>query len=278
MVLIWHGDRWALSGDHGLGMLSINPLYVLSGLLVGFVVGLTGVGGGSLMTPLLVMFFGIHPAAAVGTDLFFAAATKSAGTLVHGLAHSVDWRIVMRLAIGSLPGATLALLFIAGAGISTEQTGLLISLVLGIMLLVTSVSLLFRNQLLALAANGPSLPAKGRFLLTVLSGAVLGVLVSISSVGAGAIGVTVLMVLYPELRMRRLVGTDIAHAVPLTIVAGIGHWAIGSVDGWMLLSLLIGSVPGILAASAVAPRIRELPLRLLLAFVLVLTGLRMLFG
>jgi uncharacterized protein len=257
----------------------IDPLYSLSGLGVGFLVGLTGVGGGSLMTPLLVLLFGIHPATAVGTDLLYAAATKATGTLVHGLKGSIDWRVTGRLAIGSVPAATVTLWLLHRYGMHSPGATVLLQRVLGAALLVTSVALLFRPQLAAFAARHysparPDSPTRTVF-WTIVTGAVLGVLVSMTSVGAGAIGVTVLLLLYPKLPTSRIVGSDVAHAVPLTLVAGMGHWLLGSVDVAMLLSLLIGSLPGIALGSHLSTRSPEALLRNLLAAVLVLVGVRL---
>ncbi|KVQ93033.1 sulfite exporter TauE/SafE family protein [Burkholderia ubonensis] len=254
----------------------IDLLYSLSGLFVGILVGLTGVGGGSLMTPILVLLFGVHPATAVGTDLLYAAATKATGTLVHGLKGSVDWRITGRLAAGSVPASAVTLWILHTYGMHTPAAARLIQLVLGGALLLTSLALIFRPQLAALAARNPLTPSPARTLWsTVLTGAVLGVLVSMTSVGAGAIGVTVLLLLYPALATTRIVGSDIAHAVPLTLIAGMGHWLLGSVDWSMLLSLLIGSLPGIVIGSVLSTRAPERLLRNLLASTLVAVGLRL---
>lgn len=254
----------------------IDLLYSLSGLFVGILVGLTGVGGGSLMTPILVLLFGVHPATAVGTDLLYAAATKATGTLVHGLKGSVDWRITGRLAAGSVPASAVTLWILHTYGMHTPAAARLIQLVLGGALLLTSLALIFRPQLAALAARNPLAPSPARTLWsTVLTGAVLGVLVSMTSVGAGAIGVTVLLLLYPALATTRIVGSDIAHAVPLTLIAGMGHWLLGSVDWSMLLSLLIGSLPGIVIGSVLSTRAPERVLRNLLASTLVAVGVRL---
>jgi len=258
---------------------SINPLFSLSGLLVGLIVGLTGVGGGSLMTPILVLLFGVHPATAVGTDLLYAAITKSGGTLVHGLNKTVDWRVTGRLALGSMPATLLTILALQKFGLQDAKTSATISFMLGIALVLTAVSLLFRIQLLAFAArhSGPENPARTTA-LTVLTGVVLGVLVSISSVGAGALGVTALLILYPKLPTVRIVGSDIAHAVPLTLLAGLGHWWLGSVNWVMLVSLLIGSLPGIVIGSKLAPKLPDGVLRPVLATILVIVGLRLIFA
>lgn len=255
---------------------SFDPLYALSGFVVGSLVGLTGVGGGSLMTPLLVLLFGVHPTTAVGTDLLYAAVTKTAGTLVHGFNRTIDWQIVARLAAGSVPAAALTL--VAISGIDTHAAGKTIAAVLGWALLVTATILLFRPRIMAFVQglrNKPALTPAMVASATIGFGAGLGVLVTVSSVGAGAIGVTVLLMLYPLLPTSRIIGSDIVHAVPLTLVAGLGYWWIGSVDIGMLLSLLTGSIPGVMLASLVAPKIPDGALRPLLATVLVLVGLKL---
>ncbi|MFX1736113.1 sulfite exporter TauE/SafE family protein [Paraburkholderia sp. A1RI_3L] len=254
----------------------IDLLYSLSGLCVGFLVGLTGVGGGSLMTPILVLLFGIHPAAAVGTDLLYASATKTAGTLVHGLKGSVDWLVTLRLAAGSVPAATITLLLLHRYGMDTPHGSQLIQMVLGAALLITATALVFRPQLAAFAARHRKEQTQARTMtLTIVTGAVLGALVTLTSVGAGAIGVTVLLLLYPALPVSRIVGSDIAHAVPLTLLAGAGHWLLGSVNWLLLLSLLTGSLPGIVIGSLLASRAPEALLRNLLAATLTLVGVRL---
>lgn len=255
----------------------IDPLFVLSGFFVGLLVGQTGVGGGSLMTPILVLLFGVHPAMAVGTDLLYAAATKSVGTAVHGLIGTVDWRIVGRLALGSTPATIVTLLLIAAAG-SSHGSGRPIAVSLGIMLLLTAAALVFRQRFLRLVAPlTDGISRRRTAVLTVAVGAVLGALVTVSSVGAGALGVTALLVLYPRQRMAVIVGSDIAHAVPLTLIAGFGHWWLGSVNLPLLLSLLCGSIPGIMLGSYAAGRLPEFVLRPLLAAVLTVVGGRLLF-
>jgi uncharacterized membrane protein YfcA len=255
----------------------VNPLYSVSGFFVGGLVGFTGVGGGSLMTPLLVLAFGIVPTTAVGTDLLYAAITKSSGTLVHGLNGTIDWRITRRLAAGSVPAtiATLFLLSWLGKSGSHAANGLITS-ALGLALILTSLVLLFRGWVLHYVAKHTDGLTDGQTrLLTVLLGAFLGVLVSISSVGAGAIGVTVLLALYPRLPTARLVGSDIAHAVPLTFVAGMGHWLLGAVDWNLLASLLIGSIPGIAIGSHLAASIPDRFLRPVLASTLAVVGAKL---
>jgi uncharacterized membrane protein YfcA len=252
----------------------LNPLLPLSGFAVGLLVGLTGVGGGSLMTPLLVLLFGFKPATAVGTDLLYAAITKSGGSWVHHRHDNIDWAIAGRLALGSVPAAGLTLLLLAQLGVRGHGATGLISAVLGVALLLTAASLFFRQRLLDLARRRPASADFQQHIapLTVLVGAVLGVLVTISSVGAGALGVTALTFLYPQLATRRIVGSDIAHAVPLTLVAGLGHWWLGTVDVVLLVSLLIGSLPGIALGAHFAARVPERALRSLLASVLLLVG------
>lgn len=249
--------------------------YSLAGFVVGAIVGLTGVGGGSLMTPLLVLLFNIHPATAVGTDLLYAAITKSGGSIVHARRGSVDWRIVGLLAAGSLPSTALTLTLVThfapqGLGGSTR----LISAVLGVALLLTAASLIFRRQLQAFAlTHNPAVPNPRRTaVLTVITGLFLGTLVTLSSVGAGALGVTALFFLYPKMPAIRIVGSDLAHAVPLTLVAGIGHWWFGNIDWTLLGALLVGSLPGIFLGSHLAARVPDRVLRPILAGMLVLVG------
>ncbi len=258
---------------------SVYPLYSLSGFVVGALVGMTGVGGGALMTPLLILLFGIHPATAVGTDLLYAAATKTGGTLMHGYTRTVEWRIVGRLASGSLPATALTLFVLYRLELTTgKAANALITLVLAFALFGTALALLFRPQIQKLYARRVGkLDPRRTASLTVATGAALGVLVSISSVGAGALGVTALMLLYPRLRIVSIVGSDIAHAVPLTLLAGLGHWMIGSINGPLLVSLLVGSIPGIVFGSYVSSRVPDTALRLTLAATLILAGSRLVF-
>jgi uncharacterized membrane protein YfcA len=258
---------------------SIEPLYSIAGFAVGALVGVTGVGGGSLMTPLLILLFGIHPATAVGTDLLYAAATKGLGSLVHGLSRTVDWRVVRRLALGSVPMTVLTMFALSRLNINGESAHELITLVLTAALFVTAVTLVFRKKVIRFySARVGVLDSQRTAVLTVGMGAVLGVLVSISSVGAGAIGVTALVLLYPQLPTARIVGSDIAHAVPLTLVAGIGHWILGSIDWHIFASLLVGSLPGIAFGSYVAVRVPEAALRIILAGTLIVVASRLSFG
>jgi uncharacterized protein len=258
--------------------ISVDLQYSVAGFLVGLLVGQTGMGGGALMTPVLILLFGVHPATAVGIDLLYASVTKTIGTLVHGLSRTVKWRIVGLLASGSVPATTLTLLLISRADVSGSTMSRVISNLLSAMLLLTALSLVFRRQFLAFAGTRLMAITPGQTkLITIVTGAVLGLLVTISSVGAGAIGVTILLLLYPSLPMAIIVGSDIAHAVPLTLVAGVGHWFLGSVDWPLLTSLLTGSVPGVIIGSYLAARVPDAILRPILAVTLVLVGGRLVF-
>jgi uncharacterized membrane protein YfcA len=255
----------------------IKPLYSASGFAVGMLVGMTGVGGGSLMTPLLILLFGVHPATAVGTDLFYAAATKTGGTLFHGFGKTVDWRIVGLLACGSVPATIIVLTTLYHFNINSAAASKALTHALSIALFIAAFTLAFRDMILRLgAARVGELSVRNTAAFTVAIGALLGVMVSVTSVGAGALGVTVLLFLYPKLPVVRIVGSDIAHAVPLTLCAGIGHWLNGSVDWAILGSLLVGSLPGIFLGSYVSRRSPEKVLRLILAATLCLVGYRLL--
>lgn len=249
--------------------------YALSGLLIGSIVGMTGVGGGSLMTPLLVLAFGIAPAVAVGTDLLYAAITKAGGAWMHGRHGHVDWKIVRMLAMGSIPAAVSSILLLKVLAVDRHEMASLVSTMLGVALILTSIALFYRDRIREIAGEG--LPDGAVAAATVASGAILGVLVTLSSVGAGALGTVALFFLYPRLPSVRVVGTDIAHAVPLTAIAGMGHAALGTVDFHLLGSLLLGSLPGIYLGSLVASRIPERMLRGLLASMLILVGGKLMF-
>jgi uncharacterized membrane protein YfcA len=257
---------------------SIDPGFAISGFVVGALVGMTGVGGGSLMTPLLILVFGIHPATAVGTDLLYASATKTVGTAVHGVSRTVDWRLVGRLASGSVPMTALTLMFLSYLGTGTGTVNNLVTSVLAVALFATALVLIFRRRIIDYYADYLARVSPRQIRnMTMGMGALLGVLVSISSVGAGAIGVTALILLYPNFPMARIVGSDIAHAVPLTLIAGMGHWWLGLTDLTLLSSLLVGSIPGIIVGSYAAPRIPDSALRYILAGTLLLVGGRLVF-
>lgn len=242
-------------------------------------VGMTGVGGGSLMTPLLVLLFGFHPATAVGTDLLYASVTKTVGTAVHGKQKTVDWQVVTRLAMGSVPASILTLLVLSRVGTTSDGASRVLNLLLGSALLLTSISVFFRPWILRWA--GRHIHAIGQRKLlqrTTILGAVLGVLVSVTSVGAGALGTTALLILYPRLPVARIAASDIAHAVPLTLIAGIGHWWLGSVDFGLMLALLAGSIPGIICGSLLGGRASDSVLRPVLAITLLIVAARLLAG
>ncbi len=257
----------------------IQPAYAVSGLLVGLLVGMTGVGGGSLMTPLLVLMFGFHPTTAVGTDLLFAAATKTVGTAIHGAGKTVDWRIVGRLACGSVPATIICLAGIAYFGVSSKGVTNAISLTLGVALLLSAVSLLFKAQItMFVVRRYPSFGTEASYKYTIAMGFILGILVSLSSVGAGALGTVALIILYPRLPLVTIVGSDIAHAVPLTLLAGLGHWYLGTVNFTLLESLLVGSIPGIIVGSYTARYAPDGVLKTALGIILAVVGGKMLVG
>ncbi len=263
------------------------PFYalMLAGLAVGFVVGLTGVGGGSLMTPILIFAFGVKPSLAVGTDLLFAAITKACGVAKLAKAHCVDWPVVASLSAGSIPSALLTIYVLQHYQRQGSDVQGLITSVLGIALLLTAAATLYKaikgkaqkHSRAALAADDEAQARRPRhWALPVLFGAVIGCLVSITSVGAGAIGVTVLMLLYPALPLPRIIAADLAYAVPLTLVAGLGHASVGEVD-WRLLGwLLAGSIPGILIGSSLVTHTPERLIRSLLSVLLAYAGLKLL--
>lgn len=252
--------------------------YTLSGLFVGFLVGLTGVGGGSLMTPILVWGFGISPVRAVGTDLLFASITKAGGIWVHARLKTIDWRIVGLLAAGSIPASIATTYVLQQMGVHNERLNTIITSTLGCALILTAIALLFKNhfQQLGRRLSGEKLPQwkRWRGATTVGAGLILGVLVTMTSVGAGALGAAILFFLYPGLPTVRIVGTDIAHAVPLTAVAGLGHLHMGTVDFVLLGSLLLGSLPGIYLGSRLSTKVPEKVMRPILASMLIMIGVK----
>jgi len=245
--------------------------FIVSGFVVGLLVGLTGVGGGSLMTPILTLLFGVSPSVAVGTDLAFASVTKTAGTATHRLRGTVRWEIVRLLCYGALPAAVIASYGLKHFGALDKQIGHLIRICIAGSVMLTVLAILFRGKLLAwmLAHPERQLQGRTRAMATVMAGALLGSLVTISSIGAGAVGATLLVLMYPRLTPAEVAGTDIAYAVPLTAIAAAGHWWLGSIDWMLLLTLLIGSVPGITLGSWFAKSMPERILRGMLATVLV---------
>lgn len=249
--------------------------YALAGLFVGFVVGLTGVGGGSLMTPIL-LYFGVSPAHAVGTDLLYAAITKSGGIHVHHKKRNIDWHVTLMLALGSLPAALLTLWLLHSSGLDTATINKVIKTSLGWAMLFTALAILFKQQIMDFSHNNnlwlTRMNRKQQDIATVIVGLIMGVIVTLTSIGAGALGTVALFLLYPLLPVVRLVGTEIAHAVPLTLVAGLGHASFGNVDWSLLVNLLIGSLPGIYIGSHLAHRAAEKYLRPALALMMFYAG------
>lgn len=257
----------------------IDTAYALAGALTGFVVGLTGVGGGALMTPILLIFFGVSPTTAIATDLWFAAITKLVGARVHHTNGNVDWQVAKRLWLGSLPMALLIVVIVSlGAQVAKVDW---LTKAIGIVVLITAMGLLVAPKLVTYA-RGRRIGHPERFkaaqpALTVMSGGILGLCVALTSVGAGALGSVMLLYLYP-LRMtpHRLVATDIVHAIPLAVVAGLGYLFAGMVDWWMLASLLVGSIPTVLLGSLLAGKIPGRAVQLALALVLLAAGVKVL--
>jgi uncharacterized membrane protein YfcA len=249
---------------------------VAAGAGVGAIVGLTGVGGGSLMTPLLISVFHLDKAIAIGTDLWFAGLTKVSGSVAHHRESHVDYHIVKKLLYGSIPATIATMIFMHVVGLKKSSDSML-SYALGIALLLTAVTVAFRPVWFKVGIWLERwVTRERRPYLTVLCGAILGVLVSLSSIGAGALGATMILLLYPRLDMKRLVGSDIAHAVPLTIVAGIGHASLGNVNWMLLIELLIGSIPGIWVGAKLTKHLPETITRFALCVCLVLAAKKVL--
>lgn len=259
----------------------MNWLYTLSGLVVGLIVGVTGVGGGSLMTPLLVLLFGVSPATAVGTDLLYASLTKTMGGWVHGRNGTVDWKVVVLLSLGSFPAALATVAILKYLSLDEKTLRGLVTNVLSVALLTTATALLFKDWIkkIALRQDGSVYELHHRYLpsATIATGVVVGTLVTISSIGAGVLGTVALLFLYPRMPSVKVVGTDIVHAVPLTAVAGMGHMALGTVNYVLLGSLLLGSLPGIYIGSHLSAKVPEKVLRPVLASMLLIIGLKMAF-
>lgn len=256
-------------------------IFTLSGFLVGLIVGVTGVGGGSLMTPLLVLFFGVSPATAVGTDLLYASLTKTMGGWVHARKGTVDWKVVGLLAMGSLPSAVITILLLKYLALEEKTLRTLVTSVLSVALLMTASALLLKDWIKKVARrkDGTNYELHHRHLpaATIITGIMVGSLVTISSIGAGVLGTVAILFLYPRMPAVKVVGTDIVHAVPLTALAGIGHLALGTVDLVLLGSLLLGSLPGIYIGSHLSSKLPEKLLRPLLAIMLLIIGLKMVF-
>ncbi len=257
--------------------MSLDYGYILAGFVVGWLVGLTGVGGGSLMTPILLLFFNVKAAVAVGTDLLYASITKSVGIFAHGKLGNIDWRIVGTLALGSVPVSFVTTLVISNYDLTSDTLVNSIKFWLGLALLLTSLSVLFRHELMKSVKHDDVVSPKLTPALTLILGMVLGFMVTLTSVGAGALGVTALLLLYPKAHITRIVGSDVAHAVPLTLVAGLGHATLGTVDYGLLGTLLIGSIPGIWIGSHMTRVVGEQWVRTLLALILVYVGQKLAF-
>jgi uncharacterized membrane protein YfcA len=251
--------------------------FIFSGFLVGLLVGLTGVGGGSLMTPILVLFFHIKPALAVGTDLLYASITKSVGIFAHEKLGNIDWKIVKRLMLGSIPAFIFTTYYLKQIDVSSTGAVDIIKFYLGIALFLTSIAVIFRPFFIERSKKTLFQTKNAIAITTILLGLVLGGLVTLTSVGAGALGVTALLIIYPKIGITKIVGTDIAHAVPLTLVAGLGHASLGSVDYSLLSMLLIGSIPGIYTGSHLSSKVKEQSVRYVLALILIYVGQKLIF-
>ena len=251
---------------------------IIAGLVVGFIVGMTGVGGGSLMTPILI-WFGIPPSTAVGTDLLYAAITKAGGVYVHNKKKNINWTITGWLTLGSVPAALLTLWLLHSLKTDLEVLNKVIRYSLGWALLFTSVAIIFKKKLLTIsqkhAGDKFHNESKTQNLLTVVIGIMLGATVTLTSIGAGALGTVTLFFLYPLLPTPKLVGTEIAHAVPLTLVAGLGHATMGNLDLNILGYLLLGSLPGIYIGSMLSGKLPDLMLRNAIAIMLFYVGFKL---
>ena len=258
--------------------LHLELVYIIAGLAVGFIVGMTGVGGGSLMTPIL-LYFGIPPTTAVGTDLLYASITKGSGVYVHQKMRNIDWRITCLLAMGSIPAALCTLLVIHRLGFDSEAVNSLITTGLGVTMILTAIAIVMKQRILDWSHHNDMiftrLNLQQRERVAILTGLMLGAVVTVTSIGAGALGTVVLFLIYPILPTSRLVGTEIAHAVPLTLVAGLGHAGVGNVDWALLVNLLLGSLPGIYVGSHLPGAVPERVMRPALAFMLVVAGSRL---
>lgn len=254
---------------------SIEAHYIVAGAFVGFVVGLTGVGGGSLMTPILI-HFNVQPAIAVGTDLLYAAITKSSGVYVHQKKKNVDWTITGLLAMGSIPASLITLWVMHQIGFNSKSVDATIKIALGITIIMTAIAILSKQFLLEWSHRRDAIftrmNAHQRQVSTIIIGIVLGITVTVTSIGAGALGTVALFLVYPILPTSRLIGTEIAHAIPLTMVAGLGHAGVGNVNWHLLINLLLGSLPGIYIGSHIPNSVPDKWMRLILASMLIYAG------
>jgi uncharacterized membrane protein YfcA len=258
--------------------MQLQSLYPVVGLIVGLVVGLTGVGGGSLMTPTLVFLFKVPLDIAIGTDLVFASLTKIVGVAAHGMKGNVNWKIVMRLGAGSLPASIATILVMSQFKSHGKPLDHVILPVLGLSLVATAAAVMLRKRILAAGGKMFEMSEQTANRCATGVGVVLGVMVTLTSVGAGAIGVAALMLLYSKIRGAEVVGSDLAHAIPLVTVAGLGHLQLGNIDYRLLVGLLLGSVPGIYIGSTVSSRLPEVMMRRILAGVLLVMGISCIVG
>ena len=280
-LLMREGHDGSLPRSSNMNPYMTNPLlYAVFGLIVGALVGLTGVGGGSVMTPILMLVFGQPPAVAVGTDLMFSASTKLVATASFGFSRRVDWPIVGRLVIGSVPAASAVIIWFWFNGRPPGVVDQIIARCLAVILALAAVALLMQDFLRRLGLRYTAIwlqsADRQKVVLTIIAGALLGFGVTMTSVGAGAVGVAVLVALYPlRLTSDRLVATDIAHALPITAIAAAGHATLGHVDLRVLSCLLMGSIPGVLLATHASIRLRPQITRTLIAVMLALASARL---
>ena len=260
-------------------------LLTISGFLIGFLVGLTGVGGGSLMTPLLILVFNVPAAVAVGTDLLYASITKCFGIINHNKNKFIDWGVVKILLMGSIPSSILTSIYLSNFDLKNDSIVSVIEIFLAVTLILTSLAIIFQSGLTRQAGKIATKGFEKKILnknskhhLTLLLGIILGVIVTFTSVGAGAIGVTILIILYPRFNIKQIVGTDLAHAVPLTITAGMGHLFLGNIDFNLLTTLLVGSIPGVWLGSKMNARINALWIKLFLIILLLLIAIKLLIS
>jgi uncharacterized membrane protein YfcA len=256
----------------------LQSLFPVVGLVVGLVVGVTGVGGGSLMTPTLVFLFKVPLDIAIGTDLIFASLTKVAGVAAHGMRGNVNWQIVGRLAAGSLPASIATVIVMSQLKAHGKPLDSILLPLLGLSLVATAAAVMLRKRILGAGGRTFEISERTSNRLATLVGIVLGVMVTLTSVGAGAIGVAALMLIYPKIRGAQVVGSDLAHAIPLVTVAGLGHLQLGNLDHRLLLGLLVGSIPGIYIGSTISSRLPEVMMRRILAGVLLVMGVSCIVG
>ncbi len=256
--------------------------FILAGMLVGFCVGITGVGGGSLMTPILIGLFRIEPHIAIGTDLLYAAISKFCGSMVHAKKLNIVWPIVLWLAVGSIPASFGTAWVLEHYLSQSTHYKAVLTMVLGFMLTLTGVSIIFRTRIEKFfnkfrnkentQTENEQLAVQNKRTYIVIMGIILGVFVSLSSVGAGAFGIMALVIMFPNLPMIRIIGSDVVHAVLLTLVAGLGHMSAGNVDFMLLMWLLVGSIPAIIIGTLISSRMPERLIRKILGITLFALG------